>query len=78
MKVSRVCLFAATMLLTGCLDAQQEAINSASLREIVCIDQVQYIAVPVKQGWAMSAHYKPDGSLYTCTNSVPKSHILDR
>jgi len=72
MSASRLCVWVPAMLLAGCVPAQQFAINAASTREIVCIDNVEYIALPVKDSWAIAPHYKPDGSLYTCTDSVPK------
>jgi hypothetical protein len=72
MRASLVCVSAAAMLLGGCLDLQQQADKTAAQRQIVCIDGVEYIAIPLKESWAMAPHYKPDGTLYTCTDSVPK------
>lgn len=72
MRIALIGLSVAPILFGGCVDRQQEAINAASLREIVCIDGVEYIAVPVKDSWAVAAHYKPDGTLYTCTSSVAR------
>jgi len=73
MRIGLICALTAAFPLGGCLSLQQEANLRASQRQIVCIDEVEYIAVPVKDGWAMAAHYKPNGSLYTCTDSVPRS-----
>lgn len=66
------------MLLGGCTAIDQanhhSAVLAASVRQMICIDGVEYIAIPVKDSWAMAPHYKPDGSLYTCTDSVQRLH----
>jgi hypothetical protein len=72
MRASLVCVSAAAMLLGGCLDLQQQADKTAAQRQIVCIDGVEYIAIPVKDSWAMAPHYKRDGTLYTCSGSVTR------
>lgn len=77
MRLALISLSAAAMFLAGCVNEQKFAINAASNREIVCIDGVEYIALPVKsndENWAITGHYKPDGTLYTCTNSVERNH----
>jgi hypothetical protein len=77
MNPSRVCFCAAALLLAGCVPANYErlATDAASLREVVCIDNVEYLAIPVKSNgdsWAITPHYRPDGTLYTCADSAPK------
>jgi len=66
----------AVLLLEGCtaIDAasHQSAVTAASVRQIICIDGVEYVALPVKDSWAIAPHYKPDGSLYTCSDSVAR------
>ena len=74
MRIVLVCVPAAAVLLGGCVSPQWRANYTASYRQIVCIDGVEYIAIPVKDSLAMAPHYKPDGTLYTCTESVPKLH----
>jgi hypothetical protein len=72
MRIALIGISAAAILLGGCVSLQEQANETASARQIVCIDGVEYIAIPLKSSWAMAPHYKPDGTLYTCTNSVPK------
>jgi hypothetical protein len=74
MRIALVGLCSAALLLGGCLSLQEQANQTASQRQIVCIDGVEYIAIPLKSSWAMAPHYKADGTLYTCANSVPRSY----
>lgn len=64
------------VMLGGCtaIDAanHQSAVIAASQRQVICIDGVEYVALPVKDSWAIAPHYKPDGSLYTCSGSVSR------
>ncbi|HEX4739091.1 MAG TPA: hypothetical protein VH331_16180 [Allosphingosinicella sp.] len=64
----------APLLLGGCVLAgtHEAAVQSAQDRQLVCIDGVEYVAIPIKDSWAIAPHYKPDGTLFTCSDSVPK------
>ena len=74
MRIALMCVCAGATLLGGCLNEQYFANKTAAQRQIVCIDSVEYIAIPVKDSWAMAPHYKPDGTLYTCTGSVGRAN----
>jgi hypothetical protein len=63
----------APLLLGGCIGPHEMAVLTAQQRQIVCIDGVEYIAVPVKDSWTMAPHYKPDGTLFTCTDPAGPS-----
>lgn len=62
----------APLLLAGCTSFHDQAVASLQLRQLVCIDGVEYVAIPIKDSWAIAPHYKPDGSLFTCTDSTPR------
>ncbi|HEY1607268.1 MAG TPA: hypothetical protein VGF77_16895 [Allosphingosinicella sp.] len=65
----------ASLPLGGCVMAgtHEAAVLSAQARQLVCIDGVEYVAIPIKDSWAFAPHYKPDGTLFTCSDSVPRS-----
>jgi hypothetical protein len=67
--------FATTpLLLGGCTSiySHDEAVLALRLRQLVCIDGVEYVAIPIKDSWAIAPHYKPDGTLFTCTDPTPR------
>jgi hypothetical protein len=61
------------LLLAGCaVDQHAAAVWSTQMRQLVCIDGVEYVAIPIKDSWALAPHYKPDGTLFTCSDSAPR------
>jgi hypothetical protein len=73
-RLALLFLITAALPLGGCTSiySHDEAVLSLRLRQLVCIDGVEYVAIPIKDSWAIAPHYKPNGTLFTCTDSVPR------
>jgi hypothetical protein len=63
------------MPLAGCAAMDRfdhmSAVTALAHRQIVCIDRVEYIAMEVSDRWTLAPHFKPDGTLFTCSDPVP-------
>jgi hypothetical protein len=61
------------LLLGGCVleGAHEAAVMSAEARQLVCLDGVEYVALPIRDSWSVAPHYKPDGTLFTCSDPAP-------
>jgi hypothetical protein len=73
-RLALLMFVSAALPLGGCVlpGTHEDAVRSTRLRQLVCIDGVEYIVLPIKDGWAIAPHYKPDGTLFTCSDSTPR------
>jgi hypothetical protein len=72
-KLNRLALTASMLsvllCVSGCTDYQSNGVTHSSSErfERICIDGVEYLTRQMGHRGFMSAHFKPDGSLYTCS-----------